>query len=86
MATVSEKVTGSTLYKRVLYTRSLTPRETHIIAVIADGNGRMDLDAILTLSSVARAVRGPAGSRARRESFRFASPLWYSCGAAIGRP
>ena len=51
VATVSEKVSGSTLYKRVLYTRSLTPGTTHTIAVVASGNGRVDLDAILTLGS-----------------------------------
>ena len=51
VATVSEKVSGSTLYKRVLYTRSLTPGTTHVIKVVASGNGRVDLDAILTLGS-----------------------------------
>ena len=51
VATVSEKVSGSTLYKRVLYTRSLTSGTTHTIAVVASGNGRVDLDAFLTLGS-----------------------------------
>jgi VCBS repeat-containing protein len=51
VATVSEKVSGSTLYRRVLYTRSLTPGTTHTIAIVASGNGRVDLDAILTLGS-----------------------------------
>ncbi len=51
VATVSEKVSGSTLYRRVLYTRSLTPGTTHTISVVASGNGRVDLDAILTLGS-----------------------------------
>ena len=51
VATVSEKVSGSTLYKRVLYTRSLTPGTSHVIKVVASGNGRVDLDAILTLGS-----------------------------------
>ena len=49
VATVSEKVSGPTLYRRVLYVRSSRPATSHTIQLVAVGNGRVDLDAILTL-------------------------------------
>jgi hypothetical protein len=51
VAIVSEKAT-TTVYRRVLYVRSLTsgPGVSHVIEIRAVGNGRIDLDAILALS------------------------------------
>jgi hypothetical protein len=51
VATVSEKAT-STVYRRVLYVRSLTAGANvkHTIQLKAVGNGQVDLDAILALS------------------------------------
>ena len=51
VATVSEKAT-TTVYRRVLYVRSLTAGTNvkHTIQVRAVGNGQVDLDAILALS------------------------------------
>ena len=50
VATVSEKAT-STVYRRVLYVRSLTTGTNvkHTVQVRAVGNGQVDLDAILAL-------------------------------------
>ena len=51
VATISEHA-SSTVYRRVLYVRSLTSGAgvTHRIEIRAVGNGRIDLDAILSLS------------------------------------
>ena len=51
VATISEHA-SSTVYRRVLYVRSLTSGAgvTHRIEIRAVGNGRIDLDAILALS------------------------------------
>ena len=48
--TVSERAT-TTVYRRVLYVRSLTSGSNvkHVIQVRAVGNGRVDLDAIVAL-------------------------------------
>jgi large repetitive protein len=48
VATVSERATTS-VYRRVLYVRSLA-QGTHTIRIVTAGNGRIDLDAILSLS------------------------------------
>jgi len=48
VATVSERA-STTVYRRVLYVRSLAPG-THTITIVAVGNGTIDLDAILSLS------------------------------------
>ncbi len=45
---VSER-SSSTQYRRVLYVRSLTPGVSHTIVLKPYGNGRVDLDAVLTL-------------------------------------
>ena len=50
VATVSEKA-SSTQYRRVLFVGSLTPGTSHTIQLVAVGNGRVDLDAILTLGT-----------------------------------
>ena len=47
--TVSERAT-TTVYRRVLYVRSLTSGP-HTIRIESAGGGRVDLDAILTLSA-----------------------------------
>jgi hypothetical protein len=51
VATVSERATGNA-YRRVLYVRSLAGGAgvTHTIVIRAVGNGRVDLDAVLSLS------------------------------------
>ena len=51
VATVSERA-STTVYRRVLYVRSLTsgPGVSHVIEIRAVGNGKIDLDAILALS------------------------------------
>ncbi len=51
VATVSEKVSGSTQYRKVLFVRSLSTGTAHTIRLVAVGNGRVDLDAILTLGT-----------------------------------
>ena len=54
VATVSERSAGSTTsHRRVLYARSVTsgPGVTHTISLVAVGNGRIDLDAFLTLAT-----------------------------------
>jgi VCBS repeat-containing protein len=48
VGTVSEK-TSSTIVRRVVFARTLTPG-THTLKLVAVGNGRIDLDAIITLS------------------------------------
>jgi hypothetical protein len=48
VSTVSEK-TSSTIVRRVVFARTLTPG-THTLKLVAVGNGRIDLDAIVTLS------------------------------------
>jgi hypothetical protein len=48
VATVSDRA-SSTQYKRVLYVRALTPGVAHTIVIRPAGNGRIDLDAILTI-------------------------------------
>jgi len=48
MGTVSEK-TSSTIVRRIVFARTLTPG-THTLNLVAVGNGRIDLDAIVTLS------------------------------------
>jgi len=51
VATVSEKATA-TVYRHLLYVRGLTSGVgvTHIVKIVAVGDGRIDLDAILSLS------------------------------------
>jgi hypothetical protein len=51
VATVSEKVSGATQYRKVLYVRGVSTGIAHTIRLVAVGNGRVDLDAILTLGS-----------------------------------
>ena len=51
VATVSEKVSGATQYRKVLYVRGVSTGISHTIRLVAVGNGRVDLDAILTLGS-----------------------------------
>ena len=51
VATVSEKVSGATQYRKVLYVRGLSTGTSHTVRLVAVGNGRVDLDAILTLGS-----------------------------------
>jgi hypothetical protein len=48
VATVSERA-STTQYRKVLYVRALTPGVAHTIVIRPAGNGRIDLDAILTL-------------------------------------
>jgi Bacterial Ig domain len=50
VATVSERA-GTTVYRRVLYVRGLTSGAgiSHTVRIVAVGNGRIDLDAILAL-------------------------------------
>jgi hypothetical protein len=51
VATVSEKAT-TTVYRHLLYVRGLTSGVgvSHIVKIVAVGDGRIDLDAILSLS------------------------------------
>jgi hypothetical protein len=49
VATVSEKA-SSTVYRRVLYTRSLTTA-SHTVKIESTSSARVDLDAILTLAA-----------------------------------
>ena len=51
VATVSEKVSGATQYRKVLYVRGVSTGISHTVRLVAVGNGRVDLDAILTLGS-----------------------------------
>lgn len=51
---MSERNAGSTTsHRRVLYARSVTsgPGVTHTISLVGVGNGRIDLDAFLTLAT-----------------------------------
>ena len=48
VATVSQKVTKA-VYQIVVYARSVTSTAPHTIVILPAGNGRIDLDAILTL-------------------------------------
>jgi hypothetical protein len=48
VAKVSERASRSQ-YRRVLYSRNLVSG-THTVKIVAIGGGRIDLDAILTLS------------------------------------
>ena len=50
VATVSERA-SSTVYRRILYTRSVTSGGSHTIRIESSTSARVDIDAILTLAA-----------------------------------